>query len=46
MGERVLYGSVEQRLDSSKHGAGHKLTANIKSFIFRENLFYINRFGD
>jgi hypothetical protein len=31
MGERMLYSSVEQPLDSSKHGAGHKPIAYTKS---------------
>jgi len=45
MGKRMLYSSVEEPLDSSKHGAGNKPIANTKSSILRPNLFYIKRFG-
>jgi len=31
MGERMPYSSVQQPLDSSKHGAGHKPIANTKT---------------
>jgi hypothetical protein len=46
MGERMLYSSVWQPLDSSKHGTNNKQIANTKSSIFRANMFYINRYGD
>jgi hypothetical protein len=39
MGERILHSSVEQPLESSKHGSGHKPIANTKSSILGQICF-------
>jgi len=41
MGERILYWSVAQPLDSFKHALGHKPTANTKSSILGQICFTV-----